>query len=157
MKTNILLIALLLLFSIACNNSPKHASTNTHDETIKDSLTIKGTWERTSYYNYQDGIIADSFKTSEGNRHIKIFTKSKVMWCRNHEMDSTEWFGYGSYIITDTLLTETLEYGSIRMSQFIEKNPEFVFKYKLEKNRYSQIQIDEDGNPIFAENYSRIE
>ena len=157
MKTNASLFVLLLLFIIACNNSPKASEANSMNTPNSDSLTIQGTWERTSYYNYQDGIIADSFKTSEGNRHIKIFTPSRVMWCRNHKMDSTEWFGYGSYILTDTLLTETLEYGSIRMSQFIEKNPEFVFKYKLEKNRYSQIQIDEDGNPIFAENYSRIE
>lgn len=156
MRANLFLMTIILVLAISCNDSSKKKSGDDH-QVPEDSISIKGVWERTSYYNYQDGKIADSFNSNEANRHIKIFTDSKIMWCRNHDTDSSEWFGYGHYKITDTLLTEILEYGSIKMGQHIEANPEFVFKYTLDKDRYSQIQIDEEGHPLFAENYTRLE
>lgn len=102
-------------------------------------------------------MVSDSFASSQANRHIKIFTPSKVMWCRNIAIDSTEWFGYGHYTLTDSLLTEELEYGSVEMSKYISKNPKFTFHYDLEGDKFSQIQYDADGHPLFAENYIRLE
>lgn len=148
------LLTIFICF-IGCKNENKQTQTNSEEEVSK--LSLLGTWERISYYNYLDGKVSDTFVTTESNRHIKMYTQKKVMWCRNISADSTEWFGFGSYTTNDTLLTEVLDYGSKAMNEFIEKNPKFVFKYQLEKDKFSQIQVDEDGNPLFAENYIRIE
>lgn len=156
MKTKLILFMVFFLLLVAFTKTAGEKESNNSIETNK--ATLKGTWERVSYYNYdENGKIVDSFTSSSENRHIKIYTDSKVMWCRNVTSDSTEWFGYGTYNTHDGLLSETLEYGSKKMSAFIAKNPEFVFKYKVGKNIYSQIQIDIDGHPIFAENYIRLE
>ncbi|WP_282135181.1 hypothetical protein [Seonamhaeicola maritimus] len=157
MRNNVLLLTVFLFIAFSCNNTKEKTDITSVNSNEESSLSLKGTWERTSFYNYNDGVVTDTFKSNEANRHIKVFTNKNVMWCRNISADSSEWFGYGSYKITDTLLTETLEYGSVKMSQFIAKNPEFVFKYNLEKDKFSQIQIDEEGHPVFAENYVRLE
>ncbi|GAA4935055.1 hypothetical protein GCM10023314_04230 [Algibacter agarivorans] len=142
---------------ISCNNSKERKEKTFVDDTNKEELTLIGTWERTSYYNYIDNVIVDSFVTTPSNRHVKMFSPKKVMWCRNVSADSTEWFGYGSYTLKDSLLTEVLEFGSKAMKFYISKEPTFVFKCNIKKDRYTQIQIDEEGHPIFAENYDRIE
>lgn len=158
MRKNILLIGVLLAFFISCNDVNKNTVELDTENSTEEKLSILGVWERTSFYNYDEtGKIKDSFASSEDNRHIKIFTPSKVMWCRNISADSSEWFGFGSYKLTDSLLTETLKYGSVEMSKFIAVNPEFVFHYNLEKEKFSQIQIDSLGHPLFAENYIRLE
>lgn len=158
MKTNAFFTLILLIVFSACNNSNSKTSTVTPEKEKGDKPSIIGVWERTSFYNYdEDGEVTDSFASNEANRHIKIFTPTKVMWCRNIATDSTEWFGYGKYKLTDSLLTETLEYGSVEMSKYIKQNPEFVFHYNLDEGTYSQIQIDAEGHPLFAENYIRLE
>ncbi len=158
MKTNSLLLLALLVIFASCNNSKSEESKIVIENVEDETLSIIGVWERTSFYNYGDnGEIVDSFASNEANRHIKIFTPTKVMWCRNISADSTEWFGYGKYKITDSLLTEILDYGSVEMSKYIQQNPEFVFHYDLGENTYSQIQIDAEGHPLFAENYIRLE
>lgn len=161
MKTNVFLAFTLLALFISCNNSETKKSdsiTEEKKEEMEEKLTLVGAWERTSFYNYDsDGRITDSFASSKENKHIKIFTPSKVMWCRNIAADSSQWFGYGSYTLSDSLLTEVLEYGSIEMSKFISQNPEFVFHYDLGEDKFSQIMIDPEGHPLFAENYTRLE
>ncbi|WP_298533235.1 hypothetical protein [uncultured Algibacter sp.] len=157
MKTKLTLFMVLFIILVAFTavNGEKEPYDNSIENTKKN---FKGTWERVSYYNYdENGKVTDSFSSSSANRHIKIYTDSKVMWCRNVASDSTEWFGYGTYNIHDDLLSETLEYGSKTMTAFISQNPEFVFKFTISKDKYSQIQIDEEGHPIFAENYIRLE
>ncbi|SEQ74948.1 hypothetical protein SAMN05421824_2205 [Hyunsoonleella jejuensis] len=158
MNTNAYFTLMLLIVFTACNKSNPKTTTVTLEEEQENISPIIGVWERTSFYNYdENGKVVDSFASNETNRHIKIFTPTKVMWCRNISTDSTEWFGYGNYTLTDSLLTETLEYGSLEMSKYISKNPAFVFHYDLEDNKYSQIMIDSEGHPLFAENYVRIE
>lgn len=158
MKTNAFFTLMLLVIFSACNNSNSKTNTEATEEKKDDKPSIIGVWERTSFYNYgEDGLVTDSFASNEANRHIKIFTPSKVMWCRNIASDSTEWFGYGKYKLTDSLLTETLQYGSVEMSKYIQQNPDFVFHYELDEDSYSQIQIDAEGHPLFAENYTRLE
>ncbi|MEW4925539.1 hypothetical protein [Algibacter sp. 2305UL17-15] len=157
MKKSLFLALILFAITISCKDSNKKSEVISED-TKEEKLSIIGVWERTSFYNYDsDGKVVDSFASTDGNRHIKTFSPSKVMWCRNIAADSTEWFGYGSYTLTDSLLTEVLEYGSVEMSKYISQNPEFVFKYDLTNDKYSQIQIDSEGHPLFAENYIRIE
>ncbi len=148
-----LLIACFVIFAIAsCNNTKQNS-----ESTAEEKLTLEGTWELTSYYNYQDNKISDSFGLSPGYKQIKMYTPTHVMWARKVPSDSLEYFGFGTYKITDTSLVEMLDYGSKMMNQAIEENLEFPFELQVEKNRFIQIDLDEDGNRIFSENYIRIE
>ncbi len=79
------------------------------------------------------------------------------MWSKHVPTDSTEWFGYGSYNLNDNTLTEVLDYGSEMMSKIIQEKKEFIYEIDLTENTFSQIEIDEDGNRIYSENYKRIE
>ncbi|TYA84313.1 hypothetical protein [Seonamhaeicola marinus] len=156
MKNNIFLISALLILIFSCNNTEKKdaISMNTIEETAP---SLVGTWERTSYYNYVDGAVTDTFHTSPENRHIKVFTDSKVMWCRFIPSDSSDWFGYGNYNVKDNILTEILDYGSKTMSVHIANDSAFVFNLTLTDNTFSQVRIDDEGHPVFAENYVRLE
>jgi len=122
-----------------------------------DNLTLQGVWELVSFYNYGDKGVIDTIMSSKSNRQIKMYSKTKVMWSRFVESDSTDWFGYGNYSNTDSTLTEALDYGSKSMNPIIREREEFDFNLVLEKDRFSQIEIDENGNPLLAENYIRIE
>jgi len=148
-----LLILFLVFFTLSSCNNQK----NRTEIVLEEKLTIEGTWELVSYYNYQDNKISDSFDLSTGSRQVKMYTPTHVMWARKVPSDSTEFFGFGKYTITDTSLVETLDYGSTFMNQAIEENIEFPFELELEKDRFIQIDLDEDGNRIFSENYIRIE
>jgi hypothetical protein len=126
-------------------------------KTNSEELTMNGVWKLASYYNYKDNQIVDTIKASEDYKQIKIYTKSKVMWSRYKEADSVDWFGYGDYFIKEDSLTEILDFGSKSMNKAIKEQKRFVFELKLNQNKFSQVQIDEEGNPIYAENYERIE
>ncbi len=136
---------------MSCENPKKNAEVKGEEKP-----SIEGTWELTSYYNYQDNKISDSFPIS-GTRQVKMYTPTHVMWARKVPSDSLEYFGFGTYKVTDTSLVEMLDYGSKMMNQAIEENIEFPFELQLQKNRFIQIDLDEDGNRIFSENYIRIE
>ncbi|WP_417444948.1 hypothetical protein [Joostella sp.] len=121
---------------------------------IKDSL--QGTWELESRYSYDGNIVIDTIKNSDGYRQIKMYQNDKVMWTRFVPKDSMEWFGYGSYYITDNSLVERLEYGSESMMNIIDTMRVFTFKLEVAKNSFSQITLDGEGNPLFSENYKRL-
>lgn len=157
MKTNLFLFVTLITIVFSCNEVKEKKTETVVDDVENNELTIIGTWERTSYYNYGEEEVVDSFQSSVANKHIKIFTPTKVMWCRNNSADLTEWFGFGSYVINDSLLTEILEYGSKSMNVTPEGTTVYEFKYNLEADKFSQIIFDDEGNPIFAENYIRLE
>ncbi|GGK33949.1 hypothetical protein GCM10007962_30470 [Yeosuana aromativorans] len=135
------------------NNSDSDVNMKTNSE----ELTMNGVWKLASYYNYKDNQIVDTIKASDEYKQIKIYTKSKVMWSRYKEADSVDWFGYGDYFIKEDSLTEILDFGSKSMNKAIKEQKRFVFELKLNQNKFSQVQIDEEGNPIYAENYERIE
>ncbi len=149
---NILISFLVVIAFISCNTTNKKAEVQ-----AEEKLTLEGTWELVSYYNYQDNKITDSFGVSAGTRQVKMYTPTHVMWARRVPTDSTEFFGFGKYSITDTSLVETLDYGSSFMNKAIEEEIEFPFELEVEKDRFIQIDLDEDGNRIFSENYIRIE
>lgn len=119
--------------------------------------SLEGTWELQSFYNYDGQKIMDTVPITEGYRQIKMYYNGKIMWTRYVPKDSVEWFGYGSYMITEDRLIETLEYGSASMMQNISPPMVFEFELLLTDDTYSQITIDENGNRTFSENYKRID
>ncbi|TDU39561.1 hypothetical protein BXY82_1588 [Gelidibacter sediminis] len=152
----ILYFILLLVTFTACNDHEKSV-TNAEPTMEEKAMTLNGTWEMVGYYNYVDNKIADSFRTNNGIRQVKMYTDNKVMWSKNMPADSNEWFGYGNYNHSDNELKETLEYGSEMMRKIIEEKKEFKYELQLEKDRFSQIEVDDQGNRIYSENYQRIE
>lgn len=158
MKTvfSILLICLMLF---SCKNESSNTVVDSDDQNVEslNKNPLIGTWELVGYYNYVDNKVTDSFQTSEGYRQVKMYTNSKVMWSKYIPSDSSEWFGYGSYNVNGNELVEILEYGSEMMSKIIEEKKEFKHELIVNGNSFSQIEIDEDGNRLYAENYKRIE
>ncbi len=127
------------------------------DTIIQDRETLVGTWELDSFYYYDNNQVSDTVQTTEGYRQLKMFTKNRVMWTRFVPKDSVEWFGYGVYVATPDQLIETLEYGSASMMKIIDTLRVFTFELQLQKDTYSQITLDGDGNRFSSENYKRVE
>lgn len=155
MKTIFSAFLILLMFYSCKNNTTKEDNSASNENPKKHSL--EGVWQMVGYYNYQDNKIADSFMSSDSYKQIKIYTPTKVMWSRLNKQDSTDWFGYGDYKITDSTLTEIIVYGSHSMNKAIEKNNQFNFELILNENTFHQIELDENGDRILSENYIRLE
>lgn len=159
MKTKIITFCLIYMFISSCKDSTD-TSTDAMDEIeeiIAEENRLKGAWELKGFYNYQNNVVVDSFSNNTISRQIKMYTDTKVMWCKLLKTDSIEFFGYGSYKYEDGILTETLEFGSAFMNDVIAEQQEFKFQFILEPDRFEQIEIDDDGNRIYSENYIRIE
>lgn len=128
------------------------------DNPSQDKPSIEGTWELVNFYNYDDdGTISDTVPTTDGYRQIKMYYNGKVMWTRYVPTDSVEWFGYGSYKITDSTLTENLEYMSASMMRSANELREWNMELILHDDTYSQIFTDSNGNRTFSENYKRLD
>lgn len=157
MKATISSLLILFLF-LSCNENSKDkvAETSADASNTTETFPLQGAWELVGYYNYLDNKVTDSFQTSDGYRQVKIYTTSKVMWSKYVPSDSSEWFGYGSYKMNGSELVEILEYGSEMMSKIIEEKKEFKHELIINGDSFSQIEVDEDGNKIYAENYKRI-
>lgn len=151
-----LLIALLIF---SCQEKPENDINETDADSSKttNASPLLGAWELVGYYNYLDNEVTDSFQTSEGYRQIKMYTPTKVMWSKYVPSDSSEWFGYGSYKVDGSELVEILEYGSEMMTKIIQEKKEFKHELIFKGDSFSQIEIDEEGNKIYSENYRRIE
>jgi hypothetical protein len=159
MKTKSLIIAFVLLSTLACKSNSENDKNNEEpivEEVVKQN-GLKGTWELTGFYNYKNNIVVDSFDMNPDFRQIKIYTDDKVMWCKHKPADSSDWFGYGTYKYDGERLTEILDFGSVVMDEVIADKKEFTFELSLTENRFEQIEIDEDGNRIYSENYIRVE
>jgi len=126
--------------------------------------TMEGTWELQNFHNW-DGEVVTTAELSEGYRQVKMYYNGKVMWSRTASTDTKDAdgnnvigrFGFGTYKITDTELIETIEYGDQGMMRDLETLRIFTFQLKLTDSTYSQITLDEEGNPTFSENYNRID
>jgi len=119
--------------------------------------SIEGTWELDSFYNYDDGAtVSDTVAKDDGYRQVKIYSNGKIMWSRYVPNDPKGRFGYGSYKITEDRLVETIEYGDDEMMKALDTMRVFTFELELRDDSYSQINLDEDGNRTFSENYVRI-
>lgn len=158
MKAYYLILALLFLTISGCKESEANTISSEEVEDVSvEKNPLVGAWELKGFYNYKDNVVVDSFSNNTISRQVKMYTDTKVMWCKLLKTDSIEFFGYGSYVYEDGVLTETLEFGSAFMNDVIEEQQEFTFQFDLKPNRFEQIEIDEDGNKIYSENYVRIE
>ena len=159
MKFKTLIISMTLLLIISCKDQPETITevSESEIETAEKSISLKGTWELKGFYNYKNNIVVDSFSNNTISRQVKMYTESKVMWCKLLKSDSIEFFGYGSYNFDEGRLTEVLEFGSAFMNEVIEEQQEFNFQLELHTDRFQQIELDEDGNKIYSENYVRVE
>ena len=79
------------------------------------------------------------------------------MWSRYVPNEPNGRFGYGTYFISENELHETIVYGDNDMMKALDTITEFVFELDLKDDRYSQINLDEEGNRISSENYKRID
>ncbi|WP_340074926.1 hypothetical protein [Leptobacterium sp. I13] len=149
MKNSLFFLTIALII-LSCNQKPKK-------EVVEAKKTsLDGVWELVDHYSYTDNVISDTTACMNGYRQVKIYTGGKVMWSRKVPLDSTEWYGYGSYQTTDSTLTETLEYGSASMLKIIDTMRVFSFDLELGDDYYRQINTDGMGNRLFSENYRRI-
>ena len=155
MKTLVLFIV-IFMFLISCKEN-QVTDKKIIEVEIVETPTLVGTWEMIGLYNYRNNQVVDSFKTREGNRQVKMYTKSRVMWSKLVPADSTEYFAYGAYTLNDSILKETLDYGSKTMNQVIGLRKDYMYKIVLDKDKFSQIEIDDDGNRIYSENYKRVD
>lgn len=159
MKTPLYII-ILSLFFFSCNEPKNEIKNDVSEVGQKVDTTanpLDGAWELVSYYNYENDIVIDSFDQRDGFRQVKMYSPTKVMWSKQVPTDSTEWFGYGTYRIEDGQLIEVLDYGSEMMTKIISEREEFRYDLIFTKNSFVQIELDEDGNKIYSENYKRIE
>lgn len=145
----------LFFFTGQNNNSFDIATAEKARE--NSNLTLEGTWELVDYHNYVDNEVAETYGHKEGYRQVKMFTKTRIMWTRKVPLDSTEFFGYGTYKIVDGNLVESLEYGSAAVLKAIDTMRIFSFELILKEDSFSQIEIGPEGDRIFSENYKRIE
>ncbi len=118
--------------------------------------SMQGVWELQSFSNW-NGDVIDTVAKAPGYRQVKIYYNGKIMWSRWVPGDKQGRFGYGSYHLTEDELHETIEYGDFEMMQALDTMRVFEFKLDLKDNTYSQISMDQDGNPTFSENYIRID
>jgi hypothetical protein len=156
MKSKLFILSLVFVLIFSCKENEK-ANEVLLITTSEEKLSLIGTWELKGFYNYQNNLIVDSFSNNTISRQIKMFSDTKVMWCKLRPADSTEFFGYGSYSYDNDKLTEVLEFGSSFMNDVISEQKEFKFQLQVRPNRFEQIELDEDGDRIYSENYVRIE
>ena len=126
-------------------------------ESTNSQLNLEGVWELENQQLYEDGLLSETMKNENGYRQVKIYSQGKVMWTRYDPSDSNEWFGYGSYSITDGILEERLEYASGPMMKIVDTTQVFKFELLLGKNSFQQIQLYENGERSQGESYKRIE
>ena len=104
--------------------------------------TMEGTWELESFYFYANNVVTDTVPIQDGYRQMKMYYDGKIMWSRTDPRDTIGRFGFGSYVITETELIDTIR--------------NFTFELQLTDSHYSQISADDEGNRTFSENYKRI-
>ena len=121
------------------------------------SISLEGVWELENQQLFENGELTEMLENANEYRQVKMYSKGKVMWTRFDPDDSNEWFGYGSYTIKDGMLEERLEYASGPMMTIVDTTQVFRFELIADKNNYQQIQLDDTGEPIHGERYSRIE
>jgi hypothetical protein len=159
MKLKNLILSMVVLLVYSCKEQTKSniETTDVKTELNRKKLSLKGTWELVGFYNYKDNKVVDSFIASDKSRQLKMYTDTKVMWAKHKPADSSEWFGYGTYNFGDNTLTEVLDFGSTVMDQVIAEKKQFKFELQLQPNAFQQIALDEDGNRVYSENYTRVE
>ncbi|MGF1556995.1 hypothetical protein [Paucihalobacter sp.] len=148
---------LLTLLILASCEEKKEVIEQPVNKTENKSLSLEGTWELIGYYNYQGNEVVNVFEANDDVQQIKMYTKGHFMWSKKVPKDSTEWHGFGTYVQTDSTLSETVKYGSAAMQNLTSVSDQFFYQLELDKNSYSQIVTDDEGYRIYSENYKRID
>jgi hypothetical protein len=151
----VFLILLITILCYSCKQEKPSFQTKT-DVEVEAIANLDGVWELISFYNYRNNVIVDTVYANPENPQIKIFLDNKVMWSRKEPKGKLEYFGYGSYEVTDSTLVETLEFGSKEMLRVIDSSRIFSFELLKGNGTFSQIDIGPEGDRIFSENYTRI-
>ena len=152
---NVFLILILTLSCFSCKQENNLINKQT-DIKVESNLDLDGVWELVSFYNYIDNVVVDTINANPENPQIKIYLDNKVMWSRKEPKGKVEYFGYGSYKVTDSTLVETLEFGSKEMLRVIDSNKVFSFELIKGNDTFTQIDKGPEGDRIFSENYIRI-
>ena len=151
-------VFILLLITVVCFSCKEEQSQTEPQvkEEVKSESHLNGVWQLVSFYNYKDNRITDTIPANPENPQIKIFLDNKVMWSRKEPKGDEEYFGYGSYVSTDSSLVETLEFGSKLMLKVIDSSQVFEFELIKGEDTFTQIDIGPEGDRTFSENYIRI-
>lgn len=147
MRKSVLLFTLIVVFLVVGSFTDRYSN----------ALSIEGTWELESFYNYDGENVLDTIEKSDGYRQVKMYSKEKIMWTRYVPEDPNGRFGYGSYKVSEGSLIEVIEYGDDEMMKALDTMRNFTFELILKEDSFSQITVDEEGNRTFSENYKRID
>lgn len=123
----------------------------------EESPNLEGTWEMTYYYMYENDEIVDTVVMNEGFRQVKMYDDGHVMWSRQVPTDSAQLFGYGTYMIDGNSFSENLEYGSHYMMGIMDSMRIFNWVLDISRSEYTQTEVNDNGQRIYAEHYTRIE
>lgn len=148
---------MIALFLFSSCQDKKEIAELSEVNTENKSLSLEGTWELIGYYNYDGDEVVNVFEANDDVKQIKMYSEGHFMWSKKVPKDSTEWHGFGTYVQTDSTLSETVKYGSTAMQNLTSISDKFYYHLQIDKNSYSQIVIDDEGNKIYAENYKRID
>ena len=151
-------VIFLLIIAITCFTCKQESTKVLDVEEVQVSTenNLDGVWQLTSFYNYKDNVVVDTVMANPENPQIKIFLDNKVMWSRKEPKGTEEYFGYGSYVTTDSTLVETLEFGSKLMLKVIDSSRVFSFELIKGNDTFTQIDIGPEGDRVFSENYVKI-
>ena len=111
----VLLTLTLFAFCIACNQPT-------------DAGPIEGVWELSSLYWYLDDDTLYA-EPPNGSTH-KIYFDGYVMWTSDPGPESSEWYGYGTYRLSNDVVIESLSSMSLAVKE--EFNGEVEFELKTE-------------------------
>lgn len=151
MKKSILVLSLLFALSSCCSkNEHEHPATVSLDS---QEPSIQGVWDLESTYSYENNKVVDTFYVPPNPRMVRVFYKTKYMWSHKPK-DSLEWHAFGTYELVGDTLVQKREYCSKTM-----EGHSAITKLQiiLEKDTYTQIHFDPNGEAFYAENYKRIE
>ena len=157
MKLKLFLMMICAWLIIACQDQPAKTDITAEASFETKRLSLEGTWELVSFHNYQGNVAVDTFETDDEQTQIKMYTKNHFMWSKKVPNGNDEWHGFGTYVQTDSTLSETVKYGSAAMQNLISNSDQFFYQLILEKDKYSQIVTDDEGYRIYSENYKIIE
>ncbi len=125
--------------------------------TATEPYNLEGVWELKHQFLYnENNQISDTILNQNGYRQVKMYSKGKVMWTRFDPKDNNEWFGYGTYTIKDGILEERIEYASGPMMKIVDTTKVFKFDLVMGKGSYQQIDVDDNGHYLLAENYGKV-
>ena len=151
-------VIFLLIIAITCFKCKQEFTKvlDVEEVQVTNKNNLDGVWQLTSFYNYNDNVVVDTVMANPENPQIKIFLDNKVMWSRKEPKGTEEYFGYGSYVTTDSTLVETLEFGSKLMLKVIDSSRVFSFELIKGNDTFTQIDIGPEGDRVFSENYVKI-